>query len=98
MCTMKAKNFFLNPGSVPQKQYEALRAYYVENRSAKEVAEDFGYKHRGFTSIVLTLTKSWRRATGKTYFSQISKRGENLQRTSTVQEIPLSGSGKSICR
>ena len=57
MCTMEAIDFFLNPSSVPQKQYEALRAYYVENRSAKEVAEDFGYKHRGFTSIVLNFNK-----------------------------------------
>ena len=37
MCAMEAKDFFLNPKSISQKQYEALRAYYVENKSAKTV-------------------------------------------------------------
>ena len=74
MCTMKAKDFFLNPGSVPQKQYEALRAYYVENRSAKEVAEDFGYKHRGFTSIVLNFNKKLAEGNGENlFFADIQK-------------------------
>ena len=57
MCIMDAKNFFLNPQTISQKQYEALRAYYVENKTAKEVAAEFGYKHRGFTSIVLNFNK-----------------------------------------
>ena len=49
---MNPVDFFLNPQSVYQKQYEALRCYYIERKSAKEVAEIFGYKHRGFTTIV----------------------------------------------
>jgi len=49
---MSALDFFLNPQSVYQKQYEALRCYYIERKTAKEVAEMFGYKHRGFTTIV----------------------------------------------
>ena len=49
---MKPIDFFLNPKSVYQKQYEALRCYYIEKKTAKEVAEIFGYKHRGFTTIV----------------------------------------------
>lgn len=74
MCIMKAKDFFLNPSSVPQKQYEALRAYYVENRSAKEVAEDFGYKHRGFTSIVLNFNKKLAQSNGENlFFADIQK-------------------------
>jgi len=35
--------FFLQPGSAPQRQHEALRAYLVEGHSAKQVAERFGY-------------------------------------------------------
>ena len=49
---MEPIDFFLNPKSVYQKQYEALRCYYIEKKPAKEVAEIFGYKHRGFTTIV----------------------------------------------
>ena len=44
--------FFSNPQSVYQKQYEALRCYFIEKKPAKEVAEIFGYKYRGFTTIV----------------------------------------------
>jgi len=49
---MKAKEFFDKPQSIYQKQYEALRCYYVEKKTAKQVAQLFGYKHRGFTTIV----------------------------------------------
>ena len=35
--------FFLQPGSAPQRQYEALRTYLLEGHSAKQVAECFGY-------------------------------------------------------
>src|SRR5665811_39952 len=49
---MKIENFFLKPGSVSHRQYEALRMYYIENIPATDVADFFGYKYRGFTSIV----------------------------------------------
>ena len=65
---MEAKDFFLNPVSISQKQYEALRAYYVDNKSAKEVAEEFGYKHRGFTSIVLGFSKKLKENDGLDLF------------------------------
>lgn len=65
---MDAKDFFLNPKSISQKQYEALRVYYLENKSAKEVAEQFGYKHRGFTSIVLDFTKKLEETNGDGLF------------------------------
>lgn len=37
------KRFFLHATSPKQRQYEALRAYYVDERPAAEVARDFGY-------------------------------------------------------
>lgn len=49
---MNNLDFFMQPVSVPQKQYEALRMYYVEKKKAKVVAEEFGYTYRAFTSIV----------------------------------------------
>lgn len=54
---MEAKQYFLNPTSVAQKQYEALRMYYIEGKTSKEVAEIFGYKHRGFTTIITEFNK-----------------------------------------
>jgi predicted DNA-binding protein YlxM (UPF0122 family) len=49
---MKPVTFFLQPKSVAHKQYEALRMYYVEDISAHEVADRFGYTYRAFTSLV----------------------------------------------
>lgn len=39
----KCRRFFLEPRSAKQRQYEALRAYFVEERPSAEVARAFGY-------------------------------------------------------
>jgi transposase len=39
----QCQRFFLEPSLPRQRQYEALRAYFVENRPSKEVAAEFGY-------------------------------------------------------
>lgn len=49
---MTPELFFARPQSIAQKQYEALRMYFLENKTAKEVASRFGYTYRGFTTIV----------------------------------------------
>jgi len=41
---MTQKDFFSNPGSTAQRQYEALRAFFYEGKKAEVAAEDFGYK------------------------------------------------------
>src|SRR5213594_3442824 len=42
------RSFFLEPKHPKQRQYEALRAYYVEGRPSQEVARDFGYSAGAF--------------------------------------------------
>lgn len=42
------KRFFLIPDSPKQRQYEALRAYFVEERASAEVARAFGYTPGSF--------------------------------------------------
>jgi transposase len=42
------RRFFLEPGSPKQRQYEALRAFFVEGRPAKDVAQTFGYSLNSF--------------------------------------------------
>ena len=42
------EQFFLEPSCAKQRQYEALRAYFVEKRPAPEVARDFGYSVGAF--------------------------------------------------
>jgi hypothetical protein len=44
----KCKRFFLEPGSAKQRQYEALRAYFVDERPSAEAARAFGYTPGSF--------------------------------------------------
>jgi transposase len=88
---MKAEDFFLNPKSIPQKQYEALRAYYVENKPAKEVAKEFGYKHRGFTSIVLDFNKKLNDNKGENlFFTNVQKGRKPTSKINKARDIIIS--------
>ena len=42
------RRFFLEPSHPRQRQYEALRAYFIENKPGKEVARTFGYSVGAF--------------------------------------------------
>ena len=42
------QRFFLEPHHPKQRQYEALRRYFVDGRSSKEVAAEFGYTEGSF--------------------------------------------------
>ena len=44
-------NFFLKPKNSMHKQYEALRAFYVERRSAAEAARTFGFSKSYFNKL-----------------------------------------------
>jgi hypothetical protein len=44
----KEARFFLEPEQPKQRQYEALRAYFVENLPTKDVAATFGYTSGAF--------------------------------------------------
>lgn len=49
---MDALNFFKTPSSSPQKQYEALRSFYIEKASAEVVAQKFGYSKATVYSMI----------------------------------------------
>jgi len=72
---MNAIDFFLLPSSIAQKQYEALRMYYIEGKTAKEVAEKFGYKHRGFTTIVTEFNKKLKNNDVEDLFFKLIQKG-----------------------
>jgi hypothetical protein len=44
----KCRSFFTEPASARQRQYEALRAFFVEERPSSEVARAFGYTPGSF--------------------------------------------------
>jgi hypothetical protein len=54
---MKPEEYFFKPQTIAQKQYEALRMFFVERALAKDVAKKFKYTYRGFTTIVSEFRK-----------------------------------------
>jgi len=45
------RKFFLEPKNPKHRQYEALRAYYIDGMSGTEVAERFGYTPGAFSQL-----------------------------------------------
>ena len=66
-------NFFSQPQILFQKQYEALRMFYFEKKTAKEVAEKFGYTYRGFTTLAYNFTKKLKENKPENIFGWIIK-------------------------
>jgi hypothetical protein len=44
--------YFLTPSCPPQRQYEALRAVFIDHCCQKDVAERFGYSYAAFRQLV----------------------------------------------
>ena len=44
-------HYFLEPSSTAQRRYEALRSFFLEKKTAEEVAERFGYTLSSFYSL-----------------------------------------------
>lgn len=52
MADARYREFFTRPQHAYHRQYEALRAVFVEGHSQKEVAESFGYAYDSFRQLV----------------------------------------------
>ena len=46
------REFFSEPTNPYHRRYEALRAVFIEGRSQKEVAEQFGYQYSTMRQLV----------------------------------------------
>ncbi len=68
------RRFFLEPGHPRQRQYEALRAYFIENKPVKEIARAFGYSVGSFN----VLCHHFRRDPDPVYFCS-PRRGPRSQ-------------------
>jgi hypothetical protein len=72
---MNEKDYFLNPSTIAQKKYEALRAFFVDELPAKKVAAKFKYTYRAFTSLVADYRKARREKPAEEFFFQVKKPG-----------------------
>ena len=55
---MKPRDYFLQPNTITQKQYEALRSFFVDRLSAEEVAKKYLYTKSAFYSLVADFKKN----------------------------------------
>jgi transposase len=49
-----ARKFFLEPSNPKQRQYEAIRAYYLDGLTGEQAAAKFGYTHGSFRQLLHT--------------------------------------------
>jgi hypothetical protein len=77
--TFNPHHYFIYPQSPGQKQYEALRAFYVDKRPAKIIADRFGYTPASFNAL------RHKFKTGQLNFQFTEKRGP--QGTRVPKEI-----------
>ena len=58
MSVSLTKDYFLSPASATQRQYEALRAHYVEGKSVTEAAQEHGYSVGGYYVLLHKVGKA----------------------------------------
>lgn len=46
------RGFFLEPVATYHRQYEALRAFFIEGRHLQDIARQFGYRETSLRSMV----------------------------------------------
>lgn len=68
-------DFFKSPKNTAHKQYEALRAFFHEERPAAEVARQFDYTLSAFYSLVRDFKKRFKENQADSYFFSENKAG-----------------------
>lgn len=53
------RRYFTQPSHIFHRQYEALRAVFVEGRSQKEVAEELGFQYHSLRQLVYEFRHSF---------------------------------------
>lgn len=69
------KGFFLKPRQTFQRQYEALRAIFVDDELLERVAERFGYTPATLRSMASRLRSDRRRGVATPFFSRTAAGG-----------------------
>jgi len=77
------RRFFSEPTNAKHRQYEALRAYFVEERSSAEVARDFGYTTGSFQ----VLCHHFRRDPDPVFFASPRPGPRDQPRKSAARDI-----------
>jgi len=62
------REFFSQPTHLYQRRYEALRAVFLEERSQKEVAEEFGFQYPSFRQLIYEFRQQCQHAPASLFF------------------------------
>lgn len=81
----ECRRFFQEPGSARQRQYEALRAYYIEGKPSREVAKAFGYTEGSFR----VLCHEFRRDPDPEFFAEPRRGPSSQPRKSAAREMVI---------
>ena len=93
---MNPENFFATPQNNVHRQYEALRAYFVDNYSAKKAAERFGYTINAFYSLVRDFKKTLSGDNPAQFFFTSRKAGRKPMKRAGKTHFPHLSSVKSM--
>ncbi len=76
---MTPVEYFQTPVGIPQKHYEALRAFFVDHKKADDVARQFGYTLAAFYSLVKNFRASLNSNASDDFFFTASKKGRRFK-------------------
>src|SRR3990172_1358436 len=89
---MDLAHVFLSPKNCTHRQYEALRAYFVERLSGPEVAQRFDYTHGSFNKLVHT----FRKQPSRQFFVEPTPPGAKLVDTVRQRILQLRKQNQSV--
>ena len=84
---MNIINFFQNPVDSTHKQYEALRMFLVEGKTASDVAEEFGYTENTVYTLVRDLRLKLKQNSENPFFLRKSAGRKIKTETNDAKEI-----------
>lgn len=76
---MKPLEYFETPSAIAQKQYEALRSFFVDQQNAETVARQFGYKTSSFYSLIRDFKAHLNSDSSEDFFFKIPKKGRGFK-------------------
>jgi hypothetical protein len=71
MDDLLCRQFFFQPNDTWHRRYEALRAFFIDGRSLKSIAEQFGYRLSSLKSIVCRFRASCDNGTPPPFFGRM---------------------------
>lgn len=89
----ECQEYFLEPSNPRQRQYEALRAYFVEGRPSSEVAREFGYTPGSFR----VMCHHFRRDSGPQFFLSPQKGPQVQPKKTAARELLISLRKQNHC-